>query len=179
MSDAIDSVFVLNRALDQMGDVLAAVRRDQLGDPTPCRDWDVAHLVGHVVATPHNFLQMMRGEQPDWSAGPEPVTEGWTAQFRAAADDLIHQWHQLGDAADPGQVDWQTAEMAVHAWDLARATGQSTATFDPEVAERGLGFMSTAMTDDNRGGAFRPERETPADAGPYERLAAFAGRDPH
>jgi uncharacterized protein (TIGR03086 family) len=176
MSDADHAVFVLNRALDQLGDVLAAVRRDQLGDPTPCHDWDVAHLVGHVVASPRNFLTMMQGGQPDWSAGPEPVTGGWTAQFRSAADDLIHHWHQLGDTADPGQVDWQTAEMAVHTWDVARATGQATAGFDPEVAERGLGFMSQGLTAENRGDAFGPEREAPEGAGPYERLAAFAGR---
>ena len=177
MTDAHHCVVVLNRALDQMGDVLAAVRRDQLGDPTPCPDWDVANLVGHVVASPRNFLMMMRGEQPDWSAGPEPATEGWTAQFRAGADDLIHHWHQRGDSADPGQADWQTAEMAVHAWDVARATGQTTENFDPDVAERGMGFMSQGLTADNRGEAFGPEQEAPPDAGPYERLAAFAGRD--
>ena len=111
-------------------------------------------------------------------APDEPDRPGWTAQFRSAADDLIHHWHQLGEAADPGQADWQTAEMAVHAWDVARATGQATGRFDPEVAERGLGFMSHALTTDNRGEAFGPQREAPADVGPYERLAAFAGRDP-
>ena len=49
----------------------------------------------------------------------------WAATFRSAGDDLIHHWHQQGDNADPGQVDWQTAEFAVHTWDLCRATGQA------------------------------------------------------
>jgi hypothetical protein len=31
-----DSVVVLSRALDQAGDVLAAVHADQLAQPTPC-----------------------------------------------------------------------------------------------------------------------------------------------
>ena len=42
MSAPNDSVVILSRALDQAGDVLAAVHEDQLSQPTPCRDWDVA-----------------------------------------------------------------------------------------------------------------------------------------
>jgi uncharacterized protein (TIGR03086 family) len=74
-------------------------------------------------------------------------------------------------------VDWQTAEFAVHAWDLARATGQST-DLDPEVAQRGLDFMSAALKPDNRGAAFGAAVSVPEDAPVYERLVAFAGRDP-
>ena len=36
--------------------------------------------------------------------------------------------------------------------------------------------MSNALTPDNRSGAFDAEQPAPAGAGPYERLAAFAGR---
>ena len=58
------------------------------------------------------------------------------AEFRAAADDLIHQWHQRGDTDAP-MADWQTAELAVHTWDLVRATGQ-------EVSEPPSGFVAGA-----------------------------------
>ena len=74
-----------------------------------------------------------------------------------------------------GQIDWQTAEIAVHTWDLARATGQ-TPPLDPAVAERGLAFMSGALTPENRGQAFGEEVTAPDDAPAYDRLAAFAGR---
>ncbi|MBA3783594.1 MAG: TIGR03086 family protein [Nocardioides sp.] len=178
MTTANEAVIVLSRSLDQTGDVLAAVHPDQLALPTPCADWDVAELIGHITSSPRNFLAMLRGEETDWSAGPVPATSGWTAEFRAAADDLIHHWHQQGDDADAGQVDWQTAEMAVHAWDLARATGQSVDAFDPEVAERGLAFMSAGLTDDNRGPAFASPAPVPNDAPVYDRLAGWAGRTP-
>ena len=52
-------------------------------------------------------------------------------------------------------MDWQTAEFAVHAWDLARAIGYA-GRLDPEVAERGLAFMTASLTDESRGGAFGP-----------------------
>ena len=175
MSAPSVSVVVLSRALDQAGDVLAAVRSDQLGLPTPCADWDVSQLIGHLVDAPVHFLEMARGGQPDWTAGPRRVTENWATEFRSHADDLLHHWHQQGPNADPGQVDWQTAEFAVHTWDLARATGQSRPLL-PEVAERGLTFMSAMLTPENRGHAFGPAVSVPDDAAVYDRLAAFAGR---
>jgi len=175
MTAPFDSVVVLSRALDQAGDVLAAVHPDQLTLPTPCADWDVAQLIGHLVDAPVRFLQMARGEQPDWSAGPRRVADTWASDFRSNADDLLHHWHQAGAAADAGQIDWQIAEIAVHTWDVARATGQSTALL-PEVAERGLAFMSGALTPENRGEVFGPEVRVSDDAPVYDRLAAFAGR---
>lgn len=172
-----ESVVVLSRALDQTSDVLAAVHEDQLALPSPCGDWDVARLIAHVVATPRNFVEMGRGNEVDWSSEPDPITSGWTSVFRSAADDLLHFWHQAGEAAEPGQVDWQTSEFAVHTWDLARAIGYPHP-LDPEVAERGLAFMSGALTPGNRGEAFGTEVPAPEDAPAYDRLAAFAGRDP-
>lgn len=177
MTTQTESIVVLARALDQVGDVLAAIHEDQLSQPTPCGDWDVSRLIAHVVATPRNFIEMGRGNEPDWSAEPDLITSGWTSVFRSAADDLIHFWHQTGDAAEPGQVDWQTAEFAVHTWDLARATGHST-DLDAEVAERGLAFMSASLSPESRGEAFGPEVSVPEDTPPYDRIAAFAGRDP-
>jgi uncharacterized protein (TIGR03086 family) len=178
MTTPNDAVIVLNRALDQMGDVLASIHEGHLSKPTPCNDWDVRQLISHVLATPGHFLEMSRGEQPDWSATPPVVEDEWASEFRSSADDLIHFWHQQGDAADAGQVDWQTAEMAVHTWDLVRATEMRIG-LDPEVAERGLAFMSQGLTEDNRGKAFGPAVEVADDAPIYERLVAFAGRDPN
>jgi uncharacterized protein (TIGR03086 family) len=175
MDTPTESVVVLSRALDQAGDVLAAVHADQLTRPTPCGDWDVAQLIDHLVNAPVRFLEMARGEKPDWSAEPRPVTGDWVTGFRSNADDLIHHWHQAGAGADAGQVDWQIAEIAVHTWDVARATGQSPPLV-PEVAERGLAFMSSMLTPENRGQAFAPAVQVPDDAPVYDRLAAFAGR---
>jgi uncharacterized protein (TIGR03086 family) len=177
MSTPTKSVVVLSRALDQAGDVLAAIHEDQLSDPTPCPDWDVARLIGHLLDDAGRFSEQLRGGEPDWAAGPEPAASGWATDFRNAADDLIHLWHQQGDQADAGAADWQTAELAVHTWDLVRATGQARR-LDPEVAERGLAFMSAALTPENRGKAFAEEKHAPEGADPYDRIAAFAGRDP-
>jgi uncharacterized protein (TIGR03086 family) len=178
MSEPIDSVIMLSRALDQCGDVLVDVHQEQLSLPTPCADWDVGRLVSHVVADPRHFLEMLAGGNPDWSDEPARVLYP-AATFRSAADDLIHHWHQLGDQADPHQVDMQTSEFAVHSWDIATATGQTELLdrLDPEVAERALAFMAPMLTDENRGTAFGSAQQAPDGASAYERLAAFAGRN--
>lgn len=170
-----DAVRVLSHALDQTGDVLAEVHPDDLGRPTPCDDWTVQQLVDHLVATPERFLQMMNGEQPDWSSEPPRVEQDWAGAFRVSADNLIHAWHGRPDA-ETASADWQSAELATHTWDLVRALGRSADELDPEVAERGLAFMQANLTADNRSVAFGAEQPAPEDASPYDRIAAFAGR---
>ena len=170
-----DELRVLVHALDQAADELDHVGADQLSDPTPCGDWDVAALADHLVAAPAKFLTMMRGEQPDWTAPPPHVREGWGAEFRAHADDLAHAWHEL-DGDPPTPAAWQVAEIAVHTWDLVSALGRPTDRLDPEVAQVALDFMRASLKPEMRDPAFGPEQTPAADAGPYETLAAFAGR---
>jgi uncharacterized protein (TIGR03086 family) len=170
------SMAVLRRALDQTEDVLSATPADRLGDRTPCSEWDVAGLVAHLVVDPRNFVTMSGGGQPDWSVLP-PLPADWAGDFRSGAADLMRMWHEAGESASAEAMDWQTAEFAVHTWDLARAIGLSRQ-LDPEVAQRGLDFMSTALTPDNRGDVFAPAVPIEEDAPIYDRLVAFAGRNP-
>ncbi len=171
-----EPIVTLSRALDQAGDVLAAVHADDLDKPTPCGDWSVRDLACHLASAPARFLQMSRGEEVDWSAAPQVPDGTWATTFRSGADDLIHHWHGVPPDETAG-AGWQTAEMAVHTWDLARALGRDEP-LDDEVAEAGLEFMRTSLTDDNRAPVFAPPVPVADDASPYDRLAAFAGRDP-
>jgi uncharacterized protein (TIGR03086 family) len=172
MSDPA-ALVVLGRALDQLGDLLVHVRAEMLDGQTPCSDWPLGQLVDHIVAAPAKFSGMLRGEQPDWSARPEHLDDGWAAAFRSSADDLMHLWHQAPGGGDP---DWQTAEFAVHTWDLAHALDRSTGGLDPTVAERGLAFMEGNLRDEMRGEAFGPAQPAPAGGDAYDAIAAFAGR---
>ena len=175
-----DEVRVLSKAVDQAGDVLDHVHQDALGRSTPCADWDVATLADHLVNAPVQFLTMLRGEQVDWAAAPPHVAEEWGPAFRVAGDDLIHAWHEHpsadGGGEAPVSADMQTAELALHTWDVARAIGHPLDELEPEIAERALAFLSANLTDDNRGPAFGPPLPAPDGAGPYDELAAFAGR---
>lgn len=167
---------VLARALDQTARVLGEVRPEHLDRPTPCREWTVRRLVAHLVADPGNFVTMMRGGQPDWDAELGSLGSDPAGAFRSAAEELMVVWREQ-DASAVAGADWQTAEFAVHTWDLARGLGRPTDDLDPEVATRGLDFMRQGLTPENRGRAFAAEQPAPPDAPVYERLAAFAGRE--
>ena len=169
-------VVVLGRALDQTRAALTTLRPDDLDKPTPCEGWTVRQLLGHLLGSPAQFLQMGRGEDVDWGATTEVGDGGWAEQFREDADALMAHWASV-PAEETTTADMQTAELGVHTWDLLRATGHSMP-LDPEFAERGLAFMQQGLTQENRGDAFGVPVEVGEDAGPYGRLVAFAGRDP-
>ncbi|WP_067435664.1 TIGR03086 family metal-binding protein [Nocardioides jensenii] len=177
MMTAAESVPILSRAIDQAGDVLAAVREDQLADPTPCAEWNVERLMGHLGVAPANFLAAARGEQVEWGAEPVRPDQGWAEEFRERGDDLIHHWHQAGEGGDGLSPQMAVTELAVHTWDLATAIGWERP-LDEGVAQCGLDFMSASLTDELRGEAFGPQVQVGADAPAVDRLAGFAGRRP-
>ncbi|WP_433204224.1 TIGR03086 family metal-binding protein [Nocardia sp. CA-107356] len=190
--NAVDpTVTLVDRALTQMGEVIAGIRPEQAGLPTPCGGWDVHALVRHVIGQSlRNFLVSARGEMADWAAAPEELGPDWAAQYRAAATPVLQTWRSAdldrtvpgpGGAQAPlrGRADQQIAELAMHAWDLARATGQDLE-LDPEVAEHGIAWSRNMLRPEFRGPdkAFAVEVPVAADAPAYERLAGWFGRDP-
>jgi uncharacterized protein (TIGR03086 family) len=79
-------------------------------------------------------------------------------------------------------VDMYLVELATHAWDLARATGQ-LGRLDPDVAGPALGAARGTVRPEYRnlvepGSPYGSEVDAPVDADPWERLAAFLGRQP-
>ena len=144
MSDSAP-LTVLAHALDQLGDLLVHVSADRLDGPTPCADWTLGQLADHVVAAPAKFAVMLRGEQPDWSAGPPHLEDGLGVGIPLVGrrpDAPVAPGPSRGRRSGP---EWQTAEFAVHTWDLAHALGRSTGDLDPEVAEQGLAFMKANL----------------------------------
>lgn len=189
-----DPIALLSRALDQIAEVFARVRDDQQHLPTPCRSWTVAQLGDHVVADLGKFTVTATGGRADWTGTVPEITGDRAAAFREGATGLLAAWGKAGDLTGtitlPGMgevaarfpVDQQTAEFAMHAWDLARATGQST-DLDPRVGQASLDWVRNTLRpqfrgDEASGKAFGPEMPTRDDAPLYDRLAAFAGRDP-
>lgn len=185
MTDA--SVTLLSRALDQAAAVISRISPDQAHLPTPCTSWDVGTLVGHVIEETGRFASASGGTAPTPSAGD------WNADFRAAASALLDAWNQPG-ALDRKQrvpggeitaqwaLDQQLTELVIHAWDMAKATGQPT-DLDPELGQRALDFgrsnITPAMRGDAGSGAYIGHEVTvPADAPLYDRVAAFGGRTP-
>jgi uncharacterized protein (TIGR03086 family) len=136
-------------ALAWVGQLMAPVRPEQLDGPTPCREFDVRTLMGHLLGTAHRGLATARGEP---SRGiPHVVTgvpdEDLAGAYAALADEIGAAWSRLG-GADPVTAPWGrctaleaargfTVETLTHGWDLAVATGQPSDALDA-VARRCL-----------------------------------------
>ncbi len=188
-----DALTPLQRALDQTQAVIAAIDPDQAELPTPCGEWNVRELVAHLAPRGlRNFTVSAQGEMPDWRAPAGEPGEDWAATFATGARTLMETWKQAdlnrpvprpggGEAPLRSRLDQQIAELAIHGWDLARATGQSLDRLDPGLAERALAWAQRTLRPEHRGPgrAFAVEVLVEANATIEDRLAGWFGRDPH
>jgi uncharacterized protein (TIGR03086 family) len=174
-----------DRAAAVADSVIAAVRPDQLGDPTPCTEWSVRQLINHLVTGNLMFAGMVTGgPRPDRNQdqlGDDPL-----GAFRSTASDLRAAFSAEGAldgtyptpfGESPGAVlvNMRVVEMSVHSWDIAKATGQST-DLDPQLAEWGLRSLRNALPADRAGSPFGTEQPASGAVTAADRLAAFAGR---
>ena len=173
------------RALDQAGVVVAKVRPEQAGLPTPCAAWDVYTLVNHVVDEVLRFAESTATGRRGTSDG-DVLGDDWAGACQHAADALLAAWRSPG-ALDrtvrlPGgevPATWtlgqQVTELAMHTWDIAVATGQST-DLDPVVGAAALEWGLANLVPEMRGEHVGTEVAVADDAPLYDRLAAFGGR---
>ncbi|MEO8082835.1 MAG: TIGR03086 family metal-binding protein [Ardenticatenales bacterium] len=173
-------------AFDFVARTVAGVNPDQLSRPTPCTEWDVRALAEHLVNGQLRLTAVAAGD----AAMPEPITmddpAAAAAAIRATAPRAAATW-AAPDALDRTlTVPWGTStgrairdiqflELCSHGWDLARATDQPT---DLDDATVGVAFeiVRGRLTDDRRGGAFKPAQPVAADAPAFDQLLAFMGR---
>jgi uncharacterized protein (TIGR03086 family) len=169
-------------------DVLQGVEDDQWSAPSPCEGWTVRDVVNHMVGGAKIVSIELSGRGGDVNyavnhlRGLDPVDA-----YQAAAADAVAVFRN-----DPGLVDrvipmpWgpETGRTVatmfmgdhfVHAWDVARATAQST-DLDPDLAERLMPFARDYADRFREPGMFDEERVAPPGACAADRLAALLGR---
>ncbi len=183
-----DALVLFDRAATLADGVVAAVRTDQLDNPTPCTEWSVRQLLNHVVTGNLLFASFATGgERPD--RGADHLGDDHVAAFRSSVAVLAAAFDEPGFlerttpnpfGEGPGRilVTMRFNELCVHSWDLARATGQST-DLDPELIGQSLEFFQASpMMSAARqpGGPFGVEQPAPHGATAADRLAAFVGR---
>ncbi len=172
----------LDRALDAFGALVDDVFDDEWTRATPCSDWTVADLVGHVVTGNHLFVAALDGGQAPPSGEPGPVAYRESAAALRAAfarPDALEQAVSIPAGTMPAAVALhiRITELLVHGWDLARATGRSAAVLPDDLAVRELEFTRGALGGLPPGRSpFAPPQPAPDDAPAIDRLAALLGR---
>ena len=171
------AIHLLSTLLDQAAGVIGGLSADQVALPTPCSAWDVSTAVNHLIDDLGNFTVAAEGGQPDWGAEPSKVPfDMWSDVFASETSDLMAAWQGAPEDARSG-IDMQLGEIVAHAWDIAKASGQSVA-LNPEAASRGLEWSRAQLTADRRGTAFGPEVKAPDGSAPVDQLVAWFGRNP-
>ena len=174
----------------ELARVVAGIRDDQLGDPTPCAGTPVAGLLAHVVGLITAFR--MAAEKTPVSGGPsaspDDLPPDWRTRIPAQLDALVAAWQQpsawegtaeAGGVVMPAPVAAVVTldEVLVHGWDLAVATGQHY-TADPASVAACTEFAAQAAAQGPTPGLFGPPVPVPDDAPPLDRLLGLTGRDP-
>ncbi len=107
------------------------------GAATPCEDWPVAVLLGHLLGLTVAFTASA-SKSPAPASTPEPdgdLPADWKPQLHERLDALVVTWRvpeawegetEAGGVTMPAEVMGVVAldELVLHGWDLARATGQ-------------------------------------------------------
>jgi uncharacterized protein (TIGR03086 family) len=190
------------------GKVIAGTRTDQHAQPTPCHDYNVGGLLGHLRGVAERVAAVGRGDDATFdSAEPPPapadgdhahwweqaghtIQAAWSDQ--RLTDTITLPWAQIpGATALAGYI----SEITVHSWDLAVATGQEVS-WDDEVVQAGWDALKAVLSGEGRMAEFEASRHllpeayqevdppfaepvpVPADAPLIEQAVAWNGRNP-
>ncbi|MFI5777968.1 TIGR03086 family metal-binding protein [Nocardia sp. NPDC051570] len=174
-------------------DVVSGIGVDQLQLPTPCSEWTVTQVVQHAAGDQRAFAQALGvGAGPDYDPSvPSGALEGPAATLIAiAVDEVAAAWGRVADDTESvptplphGELPTSVAgvmcglDAAVHAWDIAVATGQRSPLTE-DLAEAFL-LAATGLIEPLREwGAFGAALEDSASDTAVERLLRYLGRNP-
>jgi len=194
----LEAVFMTNdpralfvRALDQTQQLVNTTGPDDLDLQTPCDEYDVRTLLGHLLTVAARIDLALNGGDPltipvVTTTGVDDVPAAWKERRVAldatlADDSILGRTCKLPWGTFPGAaaIGAYTGELATHAWDLATATGRRDQ-LDEELAAQVLPMVRQYVPAEERGGhiPFGPVVPVAADAPPYDQLAGWQGRRP-
>ena len=171
--------------------VVAGVDADTFSDPTPCSEWDVRTLLNHIILwTSYSLERRAHGEsvapelmERDFAAEPD-----FAADYEAQLDRALAAWNDpavwdrkldvMGSATPAADVAaLMIAEMVLHGWDLAVATGQPLEV--PEAAaEAALSAIEANAELFRQYQGFADPVAVALDAPVLDRALGLSGRDP-
>lgn len=142
---------LFGRAVALAGSVISSVSPDQLDAPTPCTEYDVRTLLGHLTTVLHRVTALGRGQDPFALPEVQVADDGWVEAWFDVVEDARSAWSDddtltrvmrlpWAELPGSGMLAMYTCEVTLHTWDLATATGQQ-----PAWDERVVGVAYEAL----------------------------------
>ena len=145
----MDPLTKLSSAIDQAQPVIAATPASAYDLPTPCEGWTVRDVINHMIGA----LTMFRDVAVDGVADPalfarDLIGADAANSFETIAKDAVAAWSEPGKLDGTAKLPFgefpaafalqlPAMDMVVHAWDITKATGNST-TWDPDLVRATL-----------------------------------------
>ncbi|MFJ9639098.1 TIGR03086 family metal-binding protein [Streptomyces sp. NPDC101178] len=183
----------LGPAARRVTGLLDAIDDSRLECPTPCPEYAVRHLLGHLTGLATAFRDAARKDLGASTALPPdsalPVLgDDWREVLPRRLAEVAAAWRsadawtgmtRAGGVDLPGEVAGAVAldELVVHGWDLARATGQPYEAGEAELRTCAA-LLAPAEDDPDRGGIFGPPVPVPDGAPLLDQVIALSGRRP-
>ncbi|MGY5882794.1 TIGR03086 family metal-binding protein [Modestobacter lacusdianchii] len=186
-----DLLLLFQRAQAQFTDRVDAVEPGEWDAPA-LPEWSVADLVAHLTGEQLWVAPLLAGEpvdgiaariptDPDELLGGDPLLA-----WETAADEALTAWAGLsspdrtvqlssGPARAAEYLTEMTADLTVHAWDLARAVDGDTH-LDPELVAAAFRYAESHLSEDGVPGLFDAPLDVPPGADLQTRLLARFGR---
>lgn len=196
MAETDNAVVDLGPAARRLADLVANVKDDALQRPTPCPAYTLGDLIEHVGGMALAFTAAGRKERNDYTemtgAGDAArLGADWRDRIPRDLAALAKTWAEpaawtgmtriAGDDSPADVVGLVLAdELAVHGWDVARASGQAYAC-EPGILAAAQKFLQMFASPDAPAGpdvAFGPARILLDEAPLLDRVVGLAGRDP-
>jgi uncharacterized protein (TIGR03086 family) len=198
MSTQSGAISLLAGAIGYALSVCAMVAPWEMSLPTPCAEWDLSDLLGHLSESMADLEAGIRtgrlGQAPEAPEAPEASEAPRASErpsdpveiLRDRAAELLCASYAFGGPGrfvavgglpiPAGLVACTGAvEIAVHGWDVSAARGHGSP-IPPALATRMLGLCPLLIT--SRGGLFAVPVGVPAQASPCDRLVGYLGRAP-
>lgn len=180
-----DSVGLLDRSIAYTCTQLSTVDDHLLGRRTPCAGWRLADLLAHMEDALDAFTEAAGGRVEVHAgrahAAPVPALQGKATALLAVwsrpspGDVVLEAGKRRLDLTTPLLVATAALEVAVHGWDVGRATGSGTP-LPADLATALLPVAQATVTPADRGVRFAAPRPTPVAAAGDVHLLAFLGR---
>jgi uncharacterized protein (TIGR03086 family) len=180
---------LFGRSVGSFGDRVHAISDDQWTAATPCSEWDVRALVGHLV-TEVAWVGPLVGGKSVADVGDELSGEltgddpkaSWDrysgeAAAAVAEDGAMERTVRLTSRElSAGDYTFEVfIDLLIHGWDLARAIG-APEVLDPESVDVVYEKVKPNEQALKASGVFGPEVTVPPDADAQTRLLAIFGR---
>jgi uncharacterized protein (TIGR03086 family) len=163
-----------------------AVPDDAWDNPAPCEGWVARDVVGHLVEwLPAFFFGTWNIEVSSGPSVAEDPAGAW-AVVNGAIQRALDDPEIAGSERDTRMGRWTfeqtidticTADILIHTWDIARATGLDES-LDPDEVRRFVESMEPMDEMLRESGHYGPRVAVPDDADEQTQLIAFVGRQP-